>query len=136
MRTDRDSGAGRTWAALGLQGLAPLFVNYEATAYLGDRGHAAARLALSYDLLLTQRLILEPEAELNVYGKADPGRRIGAGLADIDAGLRLRYEIERKFAPYIGVAYAGKVGETARMARSAGESTGAVRVVFGVRSWF
>ena len=136
VRADWDSGTGRTWAALGVQGLAPLFFNYEAAAYLSDRGHAAARLAVSYDLLITQRLILQPEAELNFYSKADPGRRIGTGLSDIDAGLRLRYEITRKFAPYIGVAYAGKFGETSRMARQAGESTGALKFVFGVRSWF
>ena len=136
VRTDWDSGTGRTWAALGVQGLAPLFFNYEATAYLSDRGHAAARLAVSYDLLITQRLILQPEAELNFYSKADPGRRLGSGLADMDAGLRIRYEITRKFAPYVGVAYAGKFGETARMARQAGESPGTVQFVFGIRSWF
>ena len=136
VRTDLDSGTGRTWAALGVQGLAPLFFNYEATAYLSDRGHAAARLAVSYDLLITQRLILQPEAELNFYSKADPGRRLGSGLADMDAGLRIRYEITRKFAPYVGVAYAGKFGETARMARQAGESPGTVQFVFGIRSWF
>jgi copper resistance protein B len=95
VRTDWDSGTGRTWAALGVQGLAPLFFDYEATAYLSDRGHAAVRLAASYDLLITQRLILQPEAELNFYSKADPGRKVGAGLSDIDAGLRLRYEISR-----------------------------------------
>ena len=136
VRTDLDSGTGRTWAALGVQGIAPLFFAYEATAYLSDRGHAAARLAVSYDLLLTQRLILQPEIEANFYSKADPGRGVGTGLADIDAGLRLRYEVSRKFAPYIGVAYAGKFGETAHMARHAGETAGAVQFIFGIRSWF
>jgi copper resistance protein B len=136
VRTDLDSGTSRNWAAFGIQGLAPLFFNLEATAYLSDRGHAAARLAGSYDLLITQRLILQPEVELNFYSKADPGRGVGAGLSDIDTGLRLRYEISRKFAPYIGVAYAGKFGETAHMARQAGESAGVVQFVFGIRSWF
>jgi copper resistance protein B len=136
LRTDVDSGTGRTWAALGIQGLAPQFFEYEATAYLSDQGHAAARLAISYDLLITQRLILQPVIELNFYSKADPGRHVGAGLADIDAGLRLRYEIGRKFAPYVGVAYAGKVGQTAQMARADGESAGALQFAFGIRSWF
>ena len=136
VRTDWDSGTGRTWAALGVEGLAPLFFKYEATAYLSDRGHAAAHLAASYDLLITQRLILQPLVELNFYSKADPGRGVGAGLSDIDAGLRLRYEITRKFAPYIGIAYAGKIGETARMARQAGEASGSLQFVFGIRSWF
>ncbi len=87
-------------------------------------------------MLLTQRLILQPEIELNLYSKADPARRVGAGFADIDAGLRLRYEITRKFAPYIGVSYDGKFSQTAPFARRAGESTGDVRFVFGIRSWF
>ena len=136
LRSDWDSGTGRTWAALGVQGLAPLFIHYEATAYLSDRGHAALRLAASYDLLLTQRLVLEPAAELNLYSKADPGRSIGAGVSDIDAGLRLRYEFSRKFAPYLGVAYSGRFGRTATFARNDGESAGRLQLVFGLRSWF
>jgi copper resistance protein B len=136
VRTDWDSARGRTWAALGVQGLAPLFFDYEATGYLSDGGHAALKLAASYDLPLTQRLILQPEIEMNFYSKADPARRIGAGLSDIDAGLRLRYEMSRKFAPYVGVVYAGKFGETARFARQEGEGATAVQFVFGIRSWF
>jgi copper resistance protein B len=136
VRTDWDSGTGRTWAALGVQGLAPLFFDYEATVYLSDGGHAALRLAASYDLLLTQRLILQPEIEMNFYSKADPGRGVGSGLSDIDAGIRLRYEISRKFAPYIGVAYTGRFGQSARFARQEGEGADAVQFVLGVRSWF
>jgi copper resistance protein B len=136
VRTDWDSGTGRTWAALGVQGQAPLFFDYEATGYLSDGGHAALRLAVSYDLLITQRLILQPQIEMNFYSKADPSRMVGAGLADIDTGLRLRYEIDRKFAPYVGIAYAGKFGQTAQMARQAGDSAGALQFVFGIRSWF
>ncbi len=136
VRTDQDSGAGRTWAALGMQGLAPLFFDYEVTGYLSDEGHAALRVVLSYDLLLTQRLILQPAAELNFYSKADPGRRVGAGLSDIDVGLRLRYELSRKFAPYVGVAYVGRVGQTARLAGEHGDTAAAIQFVFGIRSWF
>jgi copper resistance protein B len=136
VRTDWDSGTGRTWAAFGVQGLAPLFFDYEATGYLSNGGHAALRLVASYDLLITQRLILQPEIELNFYSKADPSRMVGAGLADIDTGLRLRYEISRKFAPYVGIAYAGKFGQTAQMAQRAGDSAGALQFVFGIRSWF
>ena len=106
------------------------------TGYVRDSGHLAARLEASYDLLLTQRLILQPEIELNVYSKADRARGIGPGLADMDIGLRLRYEIIRKLAPYIGVVYQAKCGDTARFARRAGESTSDVRLVFGVRWWF
>jgi copper resistance protein B len=135
-RTDWDSGTGRTWAAFGVQGLAPLFFDYEATGYLSDGGHAALRLAGSYDRLITQRLILQPQIEMNFYSKADPGRKIGAGFSDIDAGLRLRYEISRKFAPYIGVAYVGRLGQTAQFARQDGDGAAAVQFVFGIRSWF
>ena len=136
VRTDWDSGTGRTWAALGVQGLAPQFFDYEATAYLSDSGHAALRLAVSYDLLITQRLILQPEVEMNFYSKADPGRKIGTGLSDIDAGVRLRYEISRKFAPYAGVAYVGRFGQTAHFAQRDGEGAAAVQFLFGIRSWF
>ncbi len=135
VRTDLDSGTGRTWAALGVRGLAPMFIEYEATAYLSNEGHAAARLAVATDLLITQRLILRPELEANFYSETDPGRGVGAGLADIDAGLRLRYEIARQFAPYIGVAYAGRFGETARLAGRTGERAAALQFVFGIRAW-
>ncbi len=136
LRSDLDSRPTRNWAAFGIQGLAPLFFNIEGTGYLSDQGHLAARFEASYDLLLTNRLILQPEFEINVYSKSDPARLVGAGISDIDTGLRLRYEIDRKFAPYIGVAYEGKFGQTASFARQAGESTNGVRFVFGVRSWF
>ena len=136
LRSDIDSRPIRHWGAFGLQGLAPLFFNVEATGYVSDRGHLAARLEASYDLLLTQRLVLQPEIEFNFYSKSDAARLVGAGLADIDAGLRLRYEVSRKFSPYLGVAYEGQFGQTADFARRAGESTGGVRVTFGIRSWF
>jgi len=81
-------------------------------------------------------LILQPQLELNVYSKADPARLVGAGFSDIDTGLRLRYEFNRKFAPYLGVVYEGRFGQTANFARQAGESTGDFRFVFGIRAWF
>jgi copper resistance protein B len=136
VRIDADSRAGRTWAAFGIEGLAPLFFHVSATGYVSDRGHVAARLEGSYDLLLTQRLILQPQAELNLYSKSDPGRAIGAGISDLDMGLRLRYEFDRKFAPYIGVAYENKFAGTANYARAAGEPTSGLRFLAGVRVWF
>ena len=86
--------------------------------------------------VLTQRLILQPQTELNIYSKADPSRLVGVGLSNVDTGLRLRYEFSRTFAPYLAVVYQGKFGQTANFARRAGESTGDVRVVFGIRTWF
>jgi copper resistance protein B len=136
IRSDIDSSPTRNWAAFGIQGLAPLFFNVEATGYVSDQGHLAARFEASYDLLLTQQLILQPQIELNLYSKSDPARRVGAGFSDIDTGLRLRYEFSRKFAPYIGVSYDGKFGQTASFARRAGEGTGDVHFLFGIRSWF
>jgi copper resistance protein B len=136
IRTDLDSHPSRNWAAFGIQGLAPLFFDVEATAYVSDQGHFAGRVQAFYDLLITQRLILQPEVEVNLYSKSDPARLVGAGFSDIDTGLRLRYEISRKFAPYLGVVYAGSFGQTANFARRAGESTSDVWVVFGIRSWF
>lgn len=136
VRLDLDSGPTRTWAALGVQGLAVYFFDLEATVYAGDQGRFAGRLVASYDLLLTNRLILQPEVEMNFYSKSDPARVVGSGLSDIDAGLRLRYEFSRKFAPYIGVAYQGKFGQTATFARNEGESPNAVLFTFGVRAWY
>jgi copper resistance protein B len=136
LRSDLDSRPTRNWAALGIQGLAPYFFDLELTGFVSGQGHLAAKLEASYDLLLTQRLILQPQIEVNLYSKADPARLIGAGFSDIDTGLRLRYEISRKFAPYLGIVYEGKFGQTASYVKRAGESTGDFRFVFGIRSWF
>ena len=136
VRVDLDSARSRTWAAFGLQGLSLYFFDVEATAYASDTGHYAGRLKASYDLPITNRLILQPEAELNFYTKSDPGRRTGTGLSDIDTGLRLRYEISRKFAPYVGVSYSGLFGQSATLAQHEGESASRVRLIFGLRTWF
>lgn len=136
IRSDIDSRRNRNWLALGFEGLAPLFFHISGTGYASNNGHFAARFEGSYDLLLTNRLILQPQFEIDLYSKSDPARLVGAGISEIDTGVRLRYEFSRKFAPYIGVAYEGKFGRTAALARQAGESTNGVRFVFGVRSWF
>ena len=136
LRSDIDSRPTRSWGAFGIQGLASYFFDLEVTGFVSGEGHLAAKLEASYDLLLTQQLILQPQIELNVYSKADPTSLIGNGFSDIDTGLRLRYEIDRKFAPYVGVVYQGKFGQTANFARQAGESTSDVRFAFGIRVWF
>lgn len=135
-RYDLDSASGRAWGAFGIEGLAPMFFHVSANAYVSDRGHYAAKLEGSYDLLITQRLILQPEFEMNLYTKEDSSRGIGSGLSDIDTGLRLRYEITRKFAPYIGVTYARKFGDTAQFSRNDGEQPDALRFTVGLRVWF
>ena len=136
VRHDFSEGPSRTWAAFGVQGLAPHWFEVEATLYVGEEGRIAARAAVEYDLLLTQRLILQPEIEFNVYGKDDPANGIGSGFSDIEAALRLRYEIRREFAPYIGVAWTRFYGATADLARAAGEDEEDVQIIVGLRVWF
>jgi copper resistance protein B len=91
---------------------------------------------VEYDLLLSQRLILQPRAELDIYGKDDLDQAIGSGLSEATVSLRLRYEISRKFAPYIGVESTGKFAGTADIARAAGKDARTTRLVAGVRFWF
>jgi copper resistance protein B len=136
VRHDFGVGPGRTWAAFGVQGLAPYWFDVEATFYVGQAGRTAFRLESEYELLLTQRLILQPGFEVNLYGRDDPRLGIGSGLSDATLGLRLRYEFTRKFAPYVGVEWERKFGRTADFARNAGEPAFDPRVVAGLRLWF
>lgn len=136
VRYDLDSNPGLTWGAIGIEGLAPNFFLFEPTFYFSDRGRFAGRVNGSYDLLITNRLILQPQFELNFYSKSNPSRGTGSGLSELDTGLRLRYEISRKFAPYIGAAYTGAFGETADLTRAEGGIVNDVRFVFGLRVWY
>lgn len=136
VRHDSGEGPDRTWLAFGVQGLAPYWFEVDATAYIGEGGHSAFSLEAEYELLLTQKLILQPRFETNIYGESDAGRGLGSGLSDLSAGLRLRYEIRREFAPYLGVEWARKFGETADFTRAAGEDPSDTRFVAGLRFWF
>ncbi|WP_375709722.1 copper resistance protein B [Pseudomonas atacamensis] len=136
VRQDFKPGAPQTWAAFGVQGMALYNFEAEATAFLGEGGQSAVRLEGDYDILLTNRLILQPTAELNIYGKNDPQRGIGSGLSNTEVGLRLRYEIRREFAPYIGVTWNRTYGNTADYAREEDEDRSEARLVLGVRLWF
>ena len=135
-RHDAGIGPGRDWAAFGIQGLAPYWFELQATVYVGPSGRTALRFDAEYELLLTQRLILQPRFEANLYGRGDPLRGIGSGLSDAALGLRLRYEITRPFAPYLGVEFERRFGETATLARSSGEPAFDSRIVVGLRFWF
>jgi copper resistance protein B len=135
LRADIDDNPGRGWFAFGVQGLAPNFFEVSATAYVGGNGRFAANAEASFDLLLTQRLILQPKAEINLYAKNDPARGIASGFTTFESGLRLRYEITRKFAPYIGLNYDRKFGATKRLAVANGEDAEAVWLVFGIHAW-
>ena len=135
-RHDFGHGPGRTWAAFGIQGLAPYWFDIEATAYVGQSGRTAIRFEAERDLRLTQRLIFTPDLELNAYGKTDAMRHIGSGLSNVELGLRLRYEVTRKFAPYIGVDWNRRIGKTADLVRREGEPALEHGVVAGIRIWF
>lgn len=138
VRYDSGTGPGpdRGWLAFGVQGLAPYWFEVDATAYVGNNGRTAVGIQAEYELLLTQKLVLQPRIEASWYGKTDEPREIGRGLAEGSAGLRLRYEITRQFAPYFGVERVAKFGKTAEFAREAGEKTSDTRWVAGVRFWF
>jgi copper resistance protein B len=136
LRSEAGEGPNRQWAAFGIQGLAPYWFELEATAYMGPSGRTAARFRAEYELLFTQRLILQPEFEANVYGKDDPARRLGSGLSDASLGLRLRYEFNRQFAPYLGVIWARRFGGTADFAREQGRGLFDRQWVAGFRIWF
>ena len=136
IKHDFKPGGSQTWAAFGVQGLAPYKFEVSATVYVGESGQTAANVEAEYELLLTNRLILQPLVELNAFGKDDPARGIGSGLSSLEAGVRLRYEIDRKFAPYLGVVHERVFGDTASLRRGEGEDTRDTRLVAGVRIWF
>jgi copper resistance protein B len=136
VRSDFGEGPKRQWAAFGVQGLAPYWFELEATAYVGQGGRTAARVRAEYELRFTQRLILQPELEVNAYGKADPQRALRSGIASVEGGLRLRYEFTRAFAPYVGVAWEHLTGGTADLASEQGRRVTDRRWVAGVRLWF
>lgn len=136
VRQDIGKGPSRTWAAFGVQGLAPYKFEVAATAYIGQGGHTALRAEAEYDTLLTNRLILQWRGEANAYGKDDSLARIGAGLSTVELGARLRFEITRQFAPYIGIEHSRAFGNTAHLQRLAGHGASDTRVVAGLRFWF
>ncbi|WP_256675904.1 copper resistance protein B [Pseudomonas sp. R5(2019)] len=136
VRQDFKPESPQTWAALGVQGMALYAFEAQATAFIGENGQTAARLEGDYDILLTNRLILQPTAQVNFYGKNDPERGVGSGLANTEAGLRLRYEIVRQFAPYIGISWSRSYGKTADLIRDQGGDIEEARFVAGIRMWF
>lgn len=115
-------------AVIGFQGLAPYFIEVDSAMFITENGNVLGRLTLGYEMLLTQRLILAPRIELNVAAKDIQNRAVKAGITEFEAGLRLRYEIEREFAPYIGVDY---VEEESLL-----EHQHSVRGVVGLRVWY
>jgi len=126
----------RTYATIGFEGLAPYMFEVEGALFVSDKGEVLGRLEGYYDQRITQRLILQPRVELNLSAQDVPEIRQGSGLTDAELGLRLRYEISRQFAPYIGVSYEAKTGRTADFARADGKDPTTTSFVAGVRFWF
>ncbi len=126
----------RTWGVIGVEGLAPWYLETDVALFIGESGQTGIRLKTEYELMLTQRWVLIPELQLTAYGKTDEERGIGSGLADLELGVRLSYEIRREFAPYIGLNWERALGKTADIARDEGEHWNDLQWVLGVRFWF
>ena len=135
-RQDATPAPSRNWGVIGVQGLAPYWFEVEAGLFVGESGRVAARFSAEYELLLTQQLILMPSVEVNMYGQNDAETGTGSGLADATAGLRLRYEIRREFAPYVGINWDKKFGNTANFAKGNSETVSDTAFVVGLRAWF
>jgi copper resistance protein B len=136
VRQDLGSGPKRTYATIGFEGLAPYWFEVEGALFLSNKGDVLGRFEGYYDQRITQRLIVQPRAEVNFALQNVPESGIGSGLSDVELGLRLRYEVKKEFAPYIGVEWVRKIGDTARFARAAGEDANVTNFVAGIRFWF
>ena len=136
VRFDARPSPSHTWLAVGIQGTAPQFIDVQATAYVGQAGHLAARLEFEHDLHITQRTVFQPLIELSLSGRNDPDRGIGAGLSTGEVGFRVRYEIKRELAPYAGVVWHRKLFGTGDAARARGGDAGGWHLVSGLRFWF
>lgn len=136
VRQDLGRTPRRSYATVGIEGLASGFFDVEAALFVSNRGGVLGRLEGYYDQRITQRLILQPRVELNFAAQDVPANRIGAGLSNAELGLRLRYEVRREFAPYVGVSWDRRIGTTARYARADGDRASTKSIVVGARMWF
>jgi copper resistance protein B len=136
VRYDFSPNPSRTYATIGFEGLAPYWFDVEGALFLSDKGEILARAEAYYDQRITNYLTLQPRIEANFAAQDVPKNRVGSGLTDFEMGVRLRYEGRREFAPYLGVSWERKFGDTARYARAGDEDTGGFSVVGGLRFWF
>lgn len=136
VRHDFEPGDGLTYAVAGVQGMAPYEFEIDAAVFLSEDGDALLRFEAEYDLLLTQRLILQPRLELNAALNDIPERAVASGLGSSELGLRLRYELRREIAPYIGISWSQRYGGTSDLARLAGGDSSTTSFVTGLRFWF
>ncbi|WP_233999904.1 copper resistance protein B [Porphyrobacter sp. TH134] len=130
------AGPDTTHAVIGVQGLAPYMFEVDAALFLSTRGDLTARIEAEIDQRITQRLILQPRIEANFSAQNIPQLGIGTGLDQIEVGARLRYEIAREFAPYVGIEQSWHTGRSAAFARARGEDRSATSLLVGIRFWF
>lgn len=135
-RHDQKPGPERDWLVLGLQGLAPYWFEVDASLFIAESGQKNLRLQFEYEWMLSQKWVLSPELEVNFYTDDEADIAQGSGLSDVELGLRLRYEIRREFAPYIGFNWSKSYGNTADYRRQEGEDTSDLQWVIGLRAWF
>jgi copper resistance protein B len=125
----------RTYVVVGVTGLAPLFFETEAHAFFGLKGDVLLRLRQSFDIRMTNRFVIQPLFETDIYATRVPERLIAPGPAIIEAGILTRYEVTRRVAPYVAVMFERRLGESSRLARAAGENPGGWSIRTGVRFW-
>ena len=136
VRFDTSEGPSKEWLVFGVQGLAPYWFEVNTSLSVGAEGRTAFDLEAEYELLITQRLILQPRVVLSAYGKDDSENGVGKGLSSVTTGLRLRYEFSRELAPYLGIEWTGKYGNTADFTKLEGGSTKQTQWVAGIRFLF
>jgi copper resistance protein B len=136
LRQDFEPQPRRTWLTVGVEGEAAYWVDTQAALFLSNKGELTGRGEAAYDFRLTQAWILQPRVEANLSAQDIPEIGVGSGLSSLEAGLRLRYEFRREFAPYIGISFDRKFGRTASLARLAGEDVEDASLVIGLRAWF
>jgi copper resistance protein B len=136
IRQDIKPDPSRTYGVIGINGLAPQWFETDASLFVSNKGDASLRMEAEYDILFTQRLVLEPSAEINIAFSDDELTGVGAGLSDVELGLRLRYEITREFAPYVGINWERKIGKTSDFASEEGDDSNVFSIVAGLRVFF
>lgn len=126
----------RVYAVIGVQGVSPYRFDVEPSLFINNDGDLSARFTAGIDLLLSQRLVLQPRLETNWAAEADEEFGVGAGWNDAELGLRLRYEMRRELGWYVGVTRRKLFGETRELTTQPGDDASEVNVVAGVRAWF
>ena len=135
VRQDLRPGGAQAWAAIGVQGFAPYRIDVEVTGYVGAHGRTQLRLDAAHDLRLTRRVVAQTRLEGTIDGKADPAHDAGTGVAVVEAGVRVRYEIRRELAPYIGLTWKHALSDTADLQRAAGDAPAGLQLMVGLRVW-